>query len=73
MAELITERIGYYRVSTTKTAISAEARAAALAGTHIDDACRYPFGTQCAKHFIAVYLLTAAPVQPTIPNTTNAL
>ncbi len=73
MAEVITERIGHYRVSTTKTAIHAEACAAALAGTPIDDACRYPFGTQSATHFVAIYLLTAAPAQPTTPDTTDTL
>lgn len=57
MSEVITEHLGYYKVTTTKTQISSEATAAALAGVSINDACRYPWGTQCAEHFKAVYLL----------------
>lgn len=58
MSEVITEHLGYYRVTTTKAQIASEATAAALAGQSINDACRYPFGTACADHFKAVYLLT---------------
>ena len=57
MSEVITEHLGYYKVTTTKTQISSEATAAARAGVSINDACRYPFGSQCADHFKAVYLL----------------
>ena len=60
-------RLGHKQVD--KSTVEAEAREAAQNGTAMADACRYPFGTQCATHFIAIYLLTAAPAQPTTPDT----
>lgn len=65
MSEIITEHLGHYRVTTTKTQIASEATAAAQAGVSINDACRYPFGTRCAEHFKAVYLL-ALPAPETL-------
>jgi hypothetical protein len=37
--------------------IEREARAAAREGLALIEACPYPFGTEQADHFIAVYLL----------------
>ena len=40
-----------------KQAIEADARAAATLGLSIKDACRWPFGSAEALHWIACYLL----------------
>lgn len=53
----ITEQIGAYSVTTSKSQIAREAIQAALAGTSINDACRYPFGGPRAEHFKLVYHL----------------
>jgi len=41
----------------SKTTIEKQATDAARKGQSIDDACPYPFGTEAADHFKAVYLL----------------
>ena len=45
------------RHSMSRSTIEREARAAAAARTPINDACPYPFGSDEANHFKAVYLL----------------
>jgi hypothetical protein len=41
----------------SKQTIEREARDAAARGLSLDEACPYPFGTDQADHFKAVYLL----------------
>ncbi|WP_440105364.1 hypothetical protein [Acidovorax sp. BL-A-41-H1] len=48
----------------SKATIEKQATEAAGKGQSINDACPYPFGTEAADHFKAVYLL-ALPKQPT--------
>lgn len=52
----------------SKDTIDKQATAAAQQGRSLDDACPYPFGTEAADHFKAVYLLAlpkATTPQPT--------
>lgn len=52
----------------SKTIIEKQATEAAHAGQSLNDACPYPFGTEAADHFKAVYLLAlpkATTPQPT--------
>lgn len=51
-----------------KTTIEREAREAARKGLSIDEACPYPFGTEQADHFKAVYLLELERPTPTKSN-----
>jgi hypothetical protein len=46
------------------TSIEARAKAAALVYSDIKDACPYPFGTDAAHHFKAVFLEARAAIQP---------
>lgn len=47
----------YGRMVIAKETIEREARAAAQAGHSLNDACPYPWDTDAAMHFKAVYLL----------------
>lgn len=49
----------------SKTTIEKQATEAAQKGQSINDACPYPFGTEAADHFKAVYLLALPKGQAT--------
>lgn len=49
----------------SRATIEREARAAARQGLSIEDACPYPFHTEHADHFKAVYLLALSHPIPT--------
>lgn len=55
----------YGHMVIAKETIEREAKAAAHAGKSLDDACPYPWGTDAATHFKAVYLLHLDHGQPT--------
>jgi hypothetical protein len=48
---------GTSNMIVSKTTIEKQATEAARKGQSIDDACPYPFETEAADHFKAVYLL----------------
>ena len=49
----------------SKSTIEKQATEAAGKGQSINDACPYPFGTEAADHFKAVYLLALPKAQAT--------
>lgn len=49
----------------SKLMIERQAAEAARKGLSLDDACPYPFGTEAADHFKAVYLLALPKAQTT--------
>lgn len=49
----------------SKATIEKQATEAAGKGQSINDACPYPFGTEAADHFKAVYLLALPKAQTT--------
>lgn len=46
-----------------KEQIERDARAAALRGIPLRDACPYPFSSEAGKHFVAVYALAVPKKQ----------
>lgn len=57
MADPIVEHCGKVVFSVPKEIIEREAREAYAAGQTPNEACRYPFHSHCAMHWLAIYNL----------------
>ena len=70
MAEVLTCQRGGGFIPVAKTNVAREAREAYAAGLTPNDACPYPFQSECGLHWLAIYNL-CIPLSHAQPQTTQ--